>query len=112
MSPLSPQSFHILLALAKHDQHGYGMMQDVAARTKGKLTLSPGTLYGSIKRLLEEGHIIELRPSQRPKAPNDDERRRYYRLTSQGRKAAIREVNRMAELLEQARNHGLIAKPY
>jgi DNA-binding PadR family transcriptional regulator len=110
VSTLSSQSFHILLALTQLDQHGYGIMQDVAARTGGKLTLSPGTLYGSIKRLLEEGLIVELRPSQRPKAPADDERRRYYRLTPQGRKAALQEVRRMTELLEQARNRGLVAE--
>ena len=90
MGQISPQSFHILLALADQDQHGYGIMQDVATRTKGKLVLSPGTLYGSIKRLLEEGHIVELRPAQRPKVPDDNDRRRYYRLTPQGRNAISR----------------------
>jgi DNA-binding PadR family transcriptional regulator len=68
-------------------------------------------LYGSIKRLLEQGLIIELRESQRPEKQEDDERRRYYRLTPLGRKAAKAEVKRMAELLEQARAHGLVAKP-
>ncbi len=111
MAALSPQAFHILVALAGRDQHGYGIMQDVAARTSGKLRLSAGTLYGSIKRLLEEGLIIELRERQRPEKASDDERRRYYRLTPLGRKAARAEVSRMAELLEQARAHGLAAKP-
>jgi len=110
MAALSPQAFHILIALADRDQHGYGIMQDVAARTGGKLRLSAGTLYGLVKRLLEDGLIVELRESQRPEKPQDDERRRYYRLTSLGRKAAKAEVNRMAELLEQARTHGLVAK--
>jgi DNA-binding PadR family transcriptional regulator len=109
VQPLSPQAFHILVALAERDQHGYGIMQDVAERTGGKLRLSAGTLYGSVKRLLEEGLIVELRDSQRPKKALDDERRRYYRLTPLGRKAAIGEVNRMAELLQQAREHGLAA---
>jgi DNA-binding PadR family transcriptional regulator len=109
MALLSPQAFHILVALADRDQHGYGIMQDVAARTGGKLRLSAGTLYGLIKRLLEDGLIIELRDKQRP--PEDDERRRYYRLTAPGRKAAKAEVERMTELLEQARVHGLVAKP-
>jgi DNA-binding PadR family transcriptional regulator len=108
MPKLSPQAFHILIALADRDQHGYGIMQDVATRTGGKLRLSAGTLYGSIKRLLEEGLIIELRENQRPQ--EDDERRRYYRLTPAGRKAAKGEVNRMAELLKQARAYGLVAK--
>src|SRR5579859_1791060 len=110
MAALSTQSFHILVALAERDQHGYGIMQDVAARTGGKLRLSAGTLYGSIKRLLEEGLIAELRDSERPGKKQDDERRRYYRLTPLGRKTAKAEVKRMAELLEQARAHGLAAK--
>lgn len=110
MAALSPQALHILIALAERDQHGYGMIQDVAARTGGRLRLSAGTLYGSIKRLLEEGLIIELRESQRPAAEPDDERRRYYRLTPLGRKAAREEVRRMMELVEQARAHGLAAK--
>ena len=109
--PLSPQAFHILLALAERDQHGYGIMQDVAERTGGQLRLSAGTLYGSIKRLLEESLISELRENQRPKKEPDVERRRYYRLTPQGRKAAMQEVRRMTELLEQAKAHGFIAKP-
>ena len=108
---MSPQSLHILVALADRDQHGYGIMQDIAARTEGKLRLSAGTLYGSIKRLLEDGLIVELRPSQRPAPEQDDDRRRYYRLTALGRKTAKAEVNRMTELLEQARAYGLVAKP-
>jgi DNA-binding PadR family transcriptional regulator len=110
MASLTPQAFHILIALADRDQHGYGIMQDVAARTGGKLRLSAGTLYGLVKRLLEDGLIVELRESQRPEKSQDDERRRYYRLTPLGRKAAKAEVNRMAELLEQARTYGLVAK--
>ena len=110
MSPLSPQAFHILVALADRDQHGYGIMLDVAERTGGKLRLSAGTLYGSVKRLLEQGLIVELRESQRPEKSLDDDRRRYYRLTPLGRKAAKAEVKRMAELLEQARAHGLVEK--
>jgi DNA-binding PadR family transcriptional regulator len=105
---ISPQVFHILLALASGDQHGYAIMQDVASRTDGKLRLSPGTLYGSIKRMLEQGFIVELRENQRPK--DDDERRRYYRLTALGRKAAWAESRRMADLLEQARVYGLAPK--
>jgi DNA-binding PadR family transcriptional regulator len=104
---LSSQAFHILIALADRDQHGYGIMLDVAERTRGKLRLSPGTLYGSIKRLLEQGFITELNPAQRPMDGHDDERRRYYRLTPLGRKAAKQEVKRMSALLEQAKAHGL-----
>jgi DNA-binding PadR family transcriptional regulator len=111
MPPLSPQAFHILMALAERDQHGYGIMQDVAERTGGKLRLSAGTLYGSIKRLLEGGLVVELRESQRPPKIEDVERRRYYHLTPLGRLTAMQEVKRMTELLEQARAHGLVAKP-
>ena len=111
MTSLSHQAFHILVALAESDQHGYGIMQDVEARTRGELRLSPGTLYGSIKRLLEEGLIIELSGKQRPHDGSSDERRRYYRLTPLGRSTAEAEVRRMSELLKQARAHGLAAKP-
>jgi DNA-binding PadR family transcriptional regulator len=108
LSPISPQVFHILLALATGDQHGYAIMQDVLSRTGGKLRLSPGTLYGSMKRMLEQGLVTELRVNQRPK--DDDERRRYYRLTPLGRKVACTEAERMAALLEQARAYGLAPK--
>ncbi|HLH04576.1 MAG TPA: helix-turn-helix transcriptional regulator [Bryobacteraceae bacterium] len=108
--PLSPQVFHILVALAERDQHGYGIMQDVAARTGGKLRLSAGTLYGSIKRLLAQGLVVELRERERPRDADDDPRRRYYRLTTLGRKVAKAEAARMAELLEQAKRNGLLAK--
>ena len=88
--PLSPQIFHILVALAGRDQHGYGIMQDVTARTGGKVRLSAGTLYGLIKRMLEQGLIVELRDSQKPDESlaggSSDERRRYYRLTPFGRR--------------------------
>lgn len=108
--PLSPQVFHILVALADRDQHGYAIMQDVEARTGGKLRLSAGTLYGSIKRMLEQGLVVELRERERPKTPDDDERRRYYRLTPFGRKVAKAEAARLAELLEQAKLYGLAPK--
>ena len=95
--PLTPQVFHLLVALAERDLHGYAIMQDVAARTGGKLRLSPGTLYGSIKRLLEQGLIVELEA---------DDRRRYYRLTPFGRKVAKAEAARLMELVDQARQYG------
>jgi len=107
--PLSPQVFHILAALAGGDQHGYGIMQEVASRTADKLRLSPGTLYGSIKRMLEQGLIGELSDRDRPVA-GDDERRRYYRLTPFGRKVARAEAARLAELLDRARAYGLAPK--
>ncbi len=85
-------------------------MQDVAERTAGSMRLSPGTLYGSIKRMLEDGLVIELRAKDRPDASNDDERRRYYRLTPLGRKVAKAEAARLSEMVEQARVYGLAPK--
>ncbi len=108
--PLSPQVFHILVALADRDRHGYSIMQDVTARTGGKLRLSPGTLYGSIQRLLEQGLILELREKERPEGERDDPRRRYYRLSDFGRKVARAEAERLAELLDHARAYGLAPK--
>ena len=107
-SPLPPAVFQILVALADQDRHGYAIMQDVAARTDGRLKLSPGTLYGSIKRMLDQGLIVEL--DERPDPDHDDERRRYYRLTRLGREAAQAEADRMATLLRQARAVGLTPK--
>jgi DNA-binding PadR family transcriptional regulator len=83
-------------------------MQDVHARTDGQLRLGPGTLYGSIKRLLHDGLIEEL--DERPDPEHDDVRRRYYRITPRGRKAAIEEASRLAKLLRQARASGLAPK--
>jgi DNA-binding PadR family transcriptional regulator len=101
--PLTPQVFSILIALAAGDQHGYAIMQEVAARTGGKVRLSPGTLYGCIKRMLEQGLIVELNAG-------DDERRRNYRMTPFGRKVARAESARLADSLEQARAYGLAPK--
>jgi DNA-binding PadR family transcriptional regulator len=101
--PLSPQVFDILIALAAGDQHGYAIMQEIAARTGGKVRLSPGTLYGCIKRMLEQGVIVEL-------DAGNDLRRRYYRLTAFGRKVARAEAARLAVSLDQARIYGLAPK--
>src|SRR5919109_1077948 len=103
--PLPPAVFQILVALADQDRHGYAIMQDVAARTGGRMKLSPGTLYGSIKRMLDDGLIIEV--DERPDPDNDAERRRYYRLTAFGREVAQAEAERLATLLRQARAAGL-----
>jgi DNA-binding PadR family transcriptional regulator len=97
---MAPAVFHILVALADQPRHGYGIMLDVAERTGGKVKMSPGTLYGSIKQMLEEGLIVE---TDRRAVDDDDERRRYYELTADGRRAARREMARMATLLSQAR---------
>jgi DNA-binding PadR family transcriptional regulator len=100
--PLPAPFFQILVALAAGDAHGYAIMQDVEERTAGKLRLSPGTLYGSIKRMLELGLILEA-----PRKAGDDERRRCYRLTPLGKRAARAEAQRMAESLRYARSSGL-----
>jgi DNA-binding PadR family transcriptional regulator len=105
--PLSPPVFQILLTLAGGDQHGYGIMQEVASRSGGKLRLSPGTLYGTIRRMLEQGLIVELSERERPSAQNDDQRRRYYRLTPFGRQVARAEATRLAESLKEAKLYGL-----
>ena len=104
--PLPVAVFHILIALADRDRHGYSIMQDVAARTGGKVQLSAGTLYSSIRRMLEQGLIEELVES--PDPSSTDERRRYYRLTRFGRRAAAAEVERLNALLQQARATGLV----
>jgi DNA-binding PadR family transcriptional regulator len=105
--PLPQAVFQILVALADQDRHGYAIMQDVAERTNGSLTLSPGTLYGSIKRMLEDGLIVEIGLRRNPK---DDERRRYYRITQFGRDLARAEADRLTVLLRQARAVGLTSK--
>jgi DNA-binding PadR family transcriptional regulator len=104
--PLPTAVFHILIALADRDRHGYSIMQDVAARTGGKVQLSAGTLYSSISRMLEQGLIAELAKS--PDPSSTDERRRYYRLTRFGKRAAAAEVERLNALLQQARATGLV----
>jgi DNA-binding PadR family transcriptional regulator len=105
-SDLGLTVLHILIALAGQERHGYAIMQDVAARTNGRIKLSPGTLYGAIRRLLEEGLIVEL--GDRPDPEQDDERRRYYRLTESGYAAARAEAARMESVLSQARASGLV----
>jgi DNA-binding PadR family transcriptional regulator len=106
--PLPAAVFHILIALADRDRHGYSIMQDASERTGGKVRLSAGTLYSSIHRLLEQGLVEELRDS--PDPASSDERRRYYRLTKWGRQVALAEAQRLSELLEQARATGLIPR--
>ena len=102
--PLTPAMFHILLALADREQHGYGIMQEVASR--GNMRLGPGTLYGSIKRMLTDGLIEES--DERPDSEMDDERRRYYRLTDFGQRVVSAEVERMAKLVRHARSRSLL----
>jgi len=105
--PLPPATFHILLAVADEDRHGYAVIQDVAERTGGELKLSAGTLYRSIQRMLEQGLISEL--SVRPAPKFDDERRRYYRITPFGRSVARAEARRLAQMLKLARASGFLS---
>ena len=98
--------FNVLLSLADGDKHGYAMLKEVSDQTNGEVQLSTGTLYGIIKRLLTEGLIAEVR--NRPASSNDDQRRRYYRLTSAGREVAVTEARRMEALLARARSKRLI----
>ena len=98
--PLTPAVFHILLALADEDRHGYDIMREVAAATEGKMQMGPGTLYGSIKRMLQAGLIAEA--DERPDPALDDSRRRYYSLTELGRSVLRAEVERLSEAVEIA----------
>jgi len=92
--PLTPPVFHILLALAGEERHGYGIMQDVAQQTDGTLQLGPGTLYGCLKRMLTAGLVEES--GERPDPELDDERRRYYRMTPLGKRIVRAEAQRLA----------------
>jgi len=92
--PLTPPVFHILLALADEERHGYGIMQDVARQTGDALQLGPGTLYGCLKRMLAAGLVEES--DERPDTALDDERRRYYRMTVLGKRVVRAEAQRLA----------------
>jgi DNA-binding PadR family transcriptional regulator len=106
--PLPVATFHILMALAGGDRHGYGIILDVADRTGGRLRLSAGTLYRSIQRMLEQGLIVES--DERPAPELDDERRRYYRVTPFGREVATAEADRLSDLVRLARQRGLTTR--
>lgn len=106
--PLSPPEFQILLALAAGEKHGYAIMQEVEARTGGRTRLGPGTLYGAIKRMLR-GALIE-EAEERPDPHLDSQRRRYYRLTDAGRRMAVAEAERMAELVREAYDKQLLTE--
>jgi DNA-binding PadR family transcriptional regulator len=104
--PLRPIEFHVLLALAGEERHGYAILQEVAALTGGELQPEPGTLYRALHRMLKDGWVAES--SRRPAADVDDERRRYYRLTAVGRRVASAEAERLSRLLAVARAHRLL----
>ena len=105
--PLTPATFHILLALADRERHGYDIMREVDERTEGKIRMGPGTLYGSIKRMLSDGLVEEL--DERPDPELDDERRRYYRLTDFGYRVASAEAERLAQLVKAAKKKKLLS---
>jgi DNA-binding PadR family transcriptional regulator len=105
--PLTPPVFHILLALAGEERHGYGIMQDVAQQTNDALKLGPGTLYGCLKRMLAAGLIEES--EERPDPSLDDERRRYYRLKPLGESVVRAEAQRIAMALAAAKSKRIFA---
>jgi len=104
--PLPAASFHILLALAEEDRHGYAILLDVERATGGEVRLSAATLYRTIQRLLDDGLIVEL--AERPAPELDDERRRYYRMTPFGSQVARAETARLAKLVRLARSAGIV----
>ena len=104
--PLTPAVFHILLTLTRGERHGYAIKQEVERFTDGALRLGPGTLYWSIKRMVEDGLIEES--DERPDPEFDDERRRYYRLTDWGLRVSRAEASRLAQVVSVARDRGLL----
>jgi DNA-binding PadR family transcriptional regulator len=106
--PLTPAVFHVLLAIADGERHGYAIMQEIAVNTGGRIKMGPGTLYGTIKRLLEAQLIEES--DERPDPKLDDERRRYYRLTGLGQRVVKAEAQRHAQMVEIARGKRLVGK--
>ena len=111
LDPLPAAAFHILLSLAKEDLHGYAIMRQVAEQTDGRMRLGPGTLYNSLQTLLEEKCIEEV-TGLKEGAASGPERRRYYRLTSAGRKLACSEADRLNELICIARAKGIFGRNY
>ena len=109
MLPLTPAAFHVLMALADGERHGYAIMQEIAEHTDGRMQMGPGTLYGTIKRLLEARLIEES--DERPDPHLDDERRRYYRLSGVGQKVVRAEAQRYADMAAVARGKRLIGRP-
>jgi DNA-binding PadR family transcriptional regulator len=108
MDALTPAVFHILLALVNEDRHGYGIMLEIAERTNQQMLMGPGTLYGTLKRMLEGSLIEEC--GERIDPDLSDERRRYYRITKQGRRAAVAEAERLQALVRMARAKSVLKK--
>jgi DNA-binding PadR family transcriptional regulator len=107
--PLTPAVFNILLALADGERHGYSIMQEITRQTQGKMRIGPTTLYRSIKHMLEDGLIVES--DERPDPALDDERRRYYRLTTLGQRVAQAWISHLEETLVVARSKPLLRSP-
>lgn len=107
--PLTPAVLHIMLALVDGERHGYSIMQEVTKQTDGKMRMGPGTLYGSIKRMMADGLIEES--GERPDPALDDERRRYYRLTGFGRRVIRAEIQRLEQIVQSAQAKRLVTKP-
>lgn len=107
--PLTPAMFHVLLALADSDKHGYAIMKEVSRATDGEVSLSAGTLYAMLRRLVIADMVVEK--DERPTPELDDQRRRYYRLTDFGREVARAEAKRLAEMLDLAHAKQLFKKP-
>jgi DNA-binding PadR family transcriptional regulator len=106
--PMTPAMFHVLLALADGDKHGYAIMKEVTRLTDGSVSLSAGTLYGILRRLESEGLVVEN--DERPAPELDDERRRYYHLTEFGRRVARAEAERLEDMVSLARSKKLMVK--
>jgi DNA-binding PadR family transcriptional regulator len=106
--PLPPATFHILMAVADEDRHGYAIIQEISTRTNGALRMSAGTLYRSIQRMIEQDLIVEVH--ERPAPELDDERRRYYRITKFGETVARAETRRLQGLVRLARASGFVPK--
>jgi DNA-binding PadR family transcriptional regulator len=106
--PLTSAMFHVLVALADDERHGYAIIKDVSTRTGGRVELGTGTLYGIIKRLLADGLVVESK--RRPAATDDDQRRRYYRLTPFGRDVVIAETARLEAMVDAAKSTQMLRK--
>jgi DNA-binding PadR family transcriptional regulator len=108
--PLTPAVFQILLALANGERHGYGIMKQVEADSQGKVTMGPGTLYGSLKRMLDAGLVRES--DKRVDPEMDDERRIYYQITGAGAEALATELERYQRILTVAQQRKLFPKAF
>ena len=107
--PLKSRYLEIMLSVADGSRHGYGIMQDVRSRSQGRVRLWPAALYGSLRELQDLGLIGET--AARPSKDEDDERRRYYRLTTRGRRVLEAEIHRLEDLVKAARGAGVVARP-